>query len=333
MAHVNPVQIQKFLKGVDYPASKAELLENARNMGADANVCASLEQLPDEDYQTPADVSQAFGQMPDDGGGGKQAKQDGKRDDAQGARRDGKQEAKADGKQEARRDGKEAARGDDKAGAKRDDKAEAKRDDKAEAKRDDKAEAKRDHKAEAHGDDKAEARRDHKAEAKREGKEEGKRDGRQGARAEPEPRYTGSNEFLIQAMQDSMAEIQICEIAIEKSANEDVKSFAQSMIDEHGRMGREMEELASQKQLAVPREIRPEQEMTVEELASLDGRDFEQRWIQYNIDVHERDLKVFSHYAGEEPDAEIKKMAENGARMLGQHLKMAHDVGKKLARP
>jgi hypothetical protein len=60
MAHANPVQIQKFLKGVDYPASKAQLIENAKKMGADENILASLEQLPDKEFQTPADVSEEF---------------------------------------------------------------------------------------------------------------------------------------------------------------------------------------------------------------------------------------------------------------------------------
>lgn len=60
MAHSNPIQIQKYLKGVDYPASKQDLIRNAKKNGADESVCASLEQLPDEDFQTPADVSQAF---------------------------------------------------------------------------------------------------------------------------------------------------------------------------------------------------------------------------------------------------------------------------------
>lgn len=60
MAHANPIQIQKYLKGVDYPTNKAALLENAKKLGADENICASLEQLPDEDFQTPAEVSQAF---------------------------------------------------------------------------------------------------------------------------------------------------------------------------------------------------------------------------------------------------------------------------------
>ena len=60
MAHANPIQIQKYLKGVDYPASKAALIKNAKKMGADESICASLEQLPDQDFQTPADVSEAF---------------------------------------------------------------------------------------------------------------------------------------------------------------------------------------------------------------------------------------------------------------------------------
>lgn len=60
MEHANPIQIQKYLKGVDYPANKKQLIDNARKLGADDNICASLEQLPDEQFQTPADVSEAF---------------------------------------------------------------------------------------------------------------------------------------------------------------------------------------------------------------------------------------------------------------------------------
>ena len=70
MAHVNPVQIQKFLKGVDYPARKQTLLDTARREGADEQVCASLEQLPDKEFETPASVSKAFGDLPDAPEGG-----------------------------------------------------------------------------------------------------------------------------------------------------------------------------------------------------------------------------------------------------------------------
>jgi predicted outer membrane protein len=254
MAHVNPIQVQKYLKGVDYPASKAALLEKARSMGADENICTSLEQLPDEEFETPADVSQAFGALPAD-------------TPPSGARRDKP------------------------------------------------AHEKLAHDKPAHGHARA--------------SREGHKDESRGADTRSSP---GSNEFLVQAIQDSMAEIQICELALDKLGNEDAKAFAQSMIDEHGRIGRDLERLAAGRKLDMPRRIRPEQEMTVDELSSLEGRDFEQRWIQYNIDVHERDIKVLQHYAAEEYDPDIRKLARTTADTFGRHLKVAHDVGRKLAK-
>ena len=50
---VNPIQIQKFLKGVDYPASKSDLLRNAEREGADEDVRATLERLPDRSMSPP----------------------------------------------------------------------------------------------------------------------------------------------------------------------------------------------------------------------------------------------------------------------------------------
>jgi hypothetical protein len=61
MAKVNPIQLQKHLKGMDYPASKQDLINHAKKQGADENALSALEQLPDEKYETPADVSKAIG--------------------------------------------------------------------------------------------------------------------------------------------------------------------------------------------------------------------------------------------------------------------------------
>lgn len=63
MAKVNPVQVQKYLKGVDYPVSKEDLIKHARDQGADDNLSQTLQALPDQEFQTPADVSQAIGQI------------------------------------------------------------------------------------------------------------------------------------------------------------------------------------------------------------------------------------------------------------------------------
>ncbi len=63
MAKVNPIQVQKFLKGLDYPASKQDVLQKAEQEGADEDVRSTLEQLPEEQFETPADISKAIGQI------------------------------------------------------------------------------------------------------------------------------------------------------------------------------------------------------------------------------------------------------------------------------
>jgi hypothetical protein len=61
MAKVNPIDLQKHLKGVDYPASKQELIKHAKSQGADQEMCSILEQLPDqEEFETPAAVNKAI---------------------------------------------------------------------------------------------------------------------------------------------------------------------------------------------------------------------------------------------------------------------------------
>lgn len=63
MTTVNPIDLQKHLKGVDYPASKQDLVERAKSNGADKKMLDMLEQLPDEEFQTPTGVNQAVGEM------------------------------------------------------------------------------------------------------------------------------------------------------------------------------------------------------------------------------------------------------------------------------
>jgi hypothetical protein len=58
---VNPIQLQKFLGGIDYPVDKRTLVERARANGADNKVLKTLAALPADRFNSPNDVSEAFG--------------------------------------------------------------------------------------------------------------------------------------------------------------------------------------------------------------------------------------------------------------------------------
>ncbi len=48
---------------MNYPANKDEIVKHAKSKGADEKIMQTLEQLPEESFQTPADVSKAIGQI------------------------------------------------------------------------------------------------------------------------------------------------------------------------------------------------------------------------------------------------------------------------------
>ncbi|MBX5496296.1 MAG: DUF2795 domain-containing protein, partial [Bryobacteraceae bacterium] len=49
--------------GLDYPVAKKDLVKHAREHGADENLVSTLDRLPDQKFETPADVSKAIGHI------------------------------------------------------------------------------------------------------------------------------------------------------------------------------------------------------------------------------------------------------------------------------
>ncbi|MER6947722.1 DUF2795 domain-containing protein [Nonomuraea sp. NPDC005983] len=57
---VNPIELQKHLSGVDYPAKREDLVRAARAKGADQEMLQALQAIPDREYDGPSAVSQAL---------------------------------------------------------------------------------------------------------------------------------------------------------------------------------------------------------------------------------------------------------------------------------
>jgi hypothetical protein len=56
---VSPIDIQKALSGVDYPASKADIVKHAQEHGGDKEVLDALNGIEDREYEGPSGVSAA----------------------------------------------------------------------------------------------------------------------------------------------------------------------------------------------------------------------------------------------------------------------------------
>lgn len=59
----SPANITHHLKGTDFPATRADLEENAKQNGAEDDVLDVIRQMPDQEYGSMADVTKGVGEV------------------------------------------------------------------------------------------------------------------------------------------------------------------------------------------------------------------------------------------------------------------------------
>ncbi len=57
---MTPAKVREYIQGVNYPATKEDILQQARAEGAGDSVQTVLEKLEDKSYENPADLSEAI---------------------------------------------------------------------------------------------------------------------------------------------------------------------------------------------------------------------------------------------------------------------------------
>jgi Protein of unknown function (DUF2795) len=56
---ISPIDVEKYLKGVDYPANKTDLVKKAQQNKAPDDIIRTLQQLPSNSFNQPTDVMKA----------------------------------------------------------------------------------------------------------------------------------------------------------------------------------------------------------------------------------------------------------------------------------
>lgn len=62
LASHSTATIAQALSGIDFPANKSDLIEHAKRNNADTDVIQTLNEMPDEQYTSMADVFKGVGQ-------------------------------------------------------------------------------------------------------------------------------------------------------------------------------------------------------------------------------------------------------------------------------
>jgi putative membrane protein len=135
--------------------------------------------------------------------------------------------------------------------------------------------------------------------------------------------------FVREALQGGIAEIQLGQLALQKSSNPDVKQFAQKMVDDHTKLGDAMKQVAQQMSVKPPDSISGKDKSTMAKLNALNGDEFDKAYIKDMVKDHKQDEKEFKQEANNTSNPALKDLISQGGQMIGQHLQMIEQIAQK----
>jgi putative membrane protein len=133
-------------------------------------------------------------------------------------------------------------------------------------------------------------------------------------------------DFLEKAAKAGMEEVQISQVAAERSSNPNVKQLAQTIIADHESANQELTALAATKNVALPaKDATPADKWTKHK-----ADDFDRDYLEKMINAHEDNVKLFDRQARNGDDPEAVAFARKHLPDLQHHLQQALDLKKAL---
>ncbi|HEY2678595.1 MAG TPA: DUF4142 domain-containing protein [Steroidobacteraceae bacterium] len=112
-------------------------------------------------------------------------------------------------------------------------------------------------------------------------------------------------DFYKHAAQGGIAEVQLGDLARQKSSNMDVKQFGAMMVKDHSAANDKLKAVADSKNIDLPKGLSAGDKAEKAKLELLSGETFDKSYIKGMIKDHQEDIAEFNKEAssGQDPDA------------------------------
>lgn len=149
-----------------------------------------------------------------------------------------------------------------------------------------------------------------------------------GARGEAtaEGQMSMDQHFVEGAASGNMLEVQAAKLAMTKSQSEEIKDFAQHIINDHTKANQQLMKIARSKQMEVPNELKPSHRGELQELRMLEGEMFDKAFVINNVGDHVKMILKFRDASENCEDADLKAYAAELLPGLQGHLEHAQKL-------
>jgi len=124
--------------------------------------------------------------------------------------------------------------------------------------------------------------------------------------------------FMKKAAKGGTMEVAMGKLAAQSAQSDDVKSFGKRMVTDHSKANDELKSIAAKKGVKLPSKEPSEKWSS------------DKAYMDMMVKDHEKDLAEFQEEASTGTDPDVKKFAEDTAKVVQEHLDLAKQTQSKL---
>jgi predicted outer membrane protein/sporulation protein YlmC with PRC-barrel domain len=141
-----------------------------------------------------------------------------------------------------------------------------------------------------------------------------------------------AEQFVREAANSGMFEIQSSQLAEQKAHDPRIKQFGQQMVQDHTNADNQLKAIAQKdKNLQVPDSLDQEHQQKLQQLQEANGTQFDQLYARMQLDAHQKAVSLFQNFAQSGDDPQLKQFAQKTLPALEQHLQMAQTLPEATA--
>lgn len=127
-------------------------------------------------------------------------------------------------------------------------------------------------------------------------------------------------DFMFRAAQGNLAEIQLSQLALQRSNNAQIRQYAQQMITDHSRVNQEMSNLAAAKGVNLPRQLDSQHQGLFRQLQQTPPARFDAAYMEIMVGDHAKTEALFQSYLQRGQDADVKALVARTLPPVQAHL-------------
>jgi putative membrane protein len=132
--------------------------------------------------------------------------------------------------------------------------------------------------------------------------------------------------FYKKAAEGGIAEVQLGQLAKDKSSAQSVKEFGAMMMKDHSAANEKLKAIAEAKGVKLPTSASAMQMASKTKLEVLTGSAFDKSYIKGMVEDHQEDIKEFQKEASSGQDPDAKAFAATTLPTLKAHLKRIQEI-------